>query len=74
MRIPAPNVKQLAPIICIWHRFRMTDAKQPKANAKPDPKTERLAAALRANLRLRKAQARTMDGETLSVASEQPKK
>jgi hypothetical protein len=70
MRIPAPNVKQLASMACIWHRRDMTDSKQNK----PDPKAERLAAALRANLRLRKAQARTMETESPSSSAEQPKK
>jgi hypothetical protein len=70
MRIPAPNVKQLASMACIWHRRDMTENKLNK----PDPKAERLAAALRANLRLRKAQARTIETEPPSPAAEQPKK
>ena len=48
MRILGTNVKQLAPSPLLWHGTRM------KSN-KPASKEDRLAEALRANLRRRKA-------------------
>jgi hypothetical protein len=57
MRILAGIVKSLAHGRRIWHRQIMTNSK----NIKADAKAERLAAALRANLRLRKAQARSIE-------------
>jgi hypothetical protein len=44
-----------------WQSAGMTDAKSPDQPAPlPDPRKERLAAQLRANLRRRKAQGREM--------------
>ncbi len=57
MRILTQIVKPLAQGSGIWHPLSMTNSK----NIKADAKAERLAAALRANLRLRKAQSRIMD-------------
>jgi hypothetical protein len=57
MRILARIVKSLAHGGRIWHRQIMTNSK----NIKADAKAERLAAALRANLRLRKAQTRSIE-------------
>jgi hypothetical protein len=70
MRRPAQNVKQLARLAGIWHRIAMTTRKDDKV----DPKAERLAAALRANLRLRKSQARSLESEAKPLLPDPAKK
>jgi hypothetical protein len=59
MRRDAANVKQLALVAALWHWVFM---KKPQTQTKE----ERLAEALRANLRRRKAATKTSEGNTPS--------
>ncbi|MBL0923875.1 MAG: hypothetical protein IBJ12_05330 [Sphingomonadaceae bacterium] len=70
MRRLASNVKRLALAEGIWHRGTMAKQRGTNTNDNKDDRAERLRAALRANLRRRKAQPdRLPDGEPSSPKS-----